>query len=92
MLYAPEVDGKIELAIVYNTALFREGRIALLLEQFASLLAQVVENPELPIGQLSLVTNASRTVLPDPKEALDDSWKGAIHELFAEQARVHRQS
>ena len=43
VLYAPEVDGKIELAIVYNTALFREGRITLLLEQFASLLAQVVE-------------------------------------------------
>ena len=26
-------------------------------------------------------------MLPDPKEALDDSWEGAIHELFAEQAR-----
>jgi amino acid adenylation domain-containing protein len=58
-----------------------------LLEQFASLLAQVVVNPELPICQLSLVTNAARAALPDPKEALDDSWKGAIHELLAEQAR-----
>ena len=57
------------------------------MEQFASLLAQVVDNPELPIGQLSLVTEASRAVLPDPKEALDDSWEGAIHELLAEQAR-----
>jgi amino acid adenylation domain-containing protein len=87
VLYAPEVGGKIELAVVYNTALFREGRIATLLEQFASLLAQIVDNPELPVGQLSLVTDASCTVLPDPKEALDDSWVGAIHELFAEQAR-----
>ncbi len=56
------------------------------MEQFAALLAQVVDNPELPIGQLSLVTDASRTVLPDPKEALDDSWQGAIHELLADQA------
>ncbi|MBM2804326.1 MAG: non-ribosomal peptide synthetase, partial [Deltaproteobacteria bacterium] len=87
VLHAPEVDGKIELAVVYNTALFHEGRITLLLEQFASLLAQVVDNPELPIGQLSLVTDGSRTVLPDPKVALDDSWEGAIHELLAEQAR-----
>ena len=28
VLHAPEVDGKIELTIVYNTALFREARIA----------------------------------------------------------------
>ena len=33
------------------------------------------------------MTDASRAVLPDPKEALDDSWEGAIHELLAEQAR-----
>ena len=87
VLYAPEVDGKIELAIVYNTALFREERIELLLEQFTSLLAQIVKKPDLPIGHLSLLTDASRTALPDPKEALDDSWEGAIHELLAEQAR-----
>jgi amino acid adenylation domain-containing protein len=36
---------------------------------------------------LSLVTDASRALLPDPKEALDDSWEGAIHELLAEKAR-----
>ena len=87
VLHAPEIDGKIELAIVYNTALFREGRITLLLEQWAALLDQVASHPELPISQLSLVTDASRPVLPDPKEALDDSWEGAIHELLAEQAR-----
>jgi amino acid adenylation domain-containing protein len=87
VLYAPEVNGRIELAIVYNTELFRECRITALLDQFATLLAQVAESPELPISQLSLVTDAARAVLPDPKQALDDSWQGAIHELFAEQAR-----
>ncbi|HLN88010.1 MAG TPA: condensation domain-containing protein, partial [Candidatus Limnocylindrales bacterium] len=87
VLSAPEVDGKIELAVVYNADLFRKPRIVTLLEQFASLLEQVGDNPELPIGQLSLVTDAARTVLPDPKETLDDSWEGAIHELLAEQAR-----
>ncbi len=87
VLHAPEVDGRIELTIVYNADLFGERRVVTLLEQFASLLGQIVDNPELPIGQLSLVTDASRTALPDPKEALDDSWEGAIHELLAEQAR-----
>jgi amino acid adenylation domain-containing protein len=75
------------LMVVYNTALFREGRITLLLDQWAALLDQVASHPELPISQLSLLTDRSRFVLPDPKEALDDSWEGAIHELLAEQAR-----
>jgi amino acid adenylation domain-containing protein len=87
VLHAPHVGGKIELAIVYNTALFREGRISLLLEQWAALLDQVASHPDLPISQLSLLTDASRPVLPDPKEALDDIWEGAIHGLLAEQAR-----
>jgi amino acid adenylation domain-containing protein len=88
VLHAPEVGGKIELAIVYNTVLFREDRITLLLEQWAALLDQVASHPELPISQLSLVTDISRTVLPDPKEVLDDMWEGAIHELFSQRARI----
>ncbi len=92
VLHAPEVDGKIELAVVYNADLYRQPRIVTLLEQFASLLAQVVGNPELSIGQLSLVTGAARTALPNPKETLDNSWAGAIHQLLAEQARRSPQS
>jgi non-ribosomal peptide synthetase component F len=87
VLQAPEVGGRIELVVVYNTALFREGRMSLLLEQWASLLEQVTRQPELPISRLSLVTDASRSALPDLEEALDDSWEGAIHELLAGQAR-----
>ncbi len=92
VLHAPEVDGKIELRVVYNTDLFRERRIVALLEQFAALLAQIVDDPELPIGQFSLVTEASHAVLPDPKQALDDSWEGAINEMLAEQAHRLPQS
>jgi amino acid adenylation domain-containing protein len=86
VLQAPEVDGKIALAIVYNADLFRETRIKLLLEQFAFLLEQFIQNPEQPISQPSLVTESSRTALPDPTEALDATWAGAIHEHFAKQA------
>jgi hypothetical protein len=55
VLHAPEVDGKIELAIVYNTDLFQESRIALLLDQFAFLLEQAINHPGRAISQYSLV-------------------------------------
>jgi amino acid adenylation domain-containing protein len=87
VLHAPEIEGRIELAAVYNTALFREQRIALLLEQWATLLEQATKTPELPISQLSLVTDSSRRLLPDPTEILDNKWEGTIHEILSEQAR-----
>ena len=87
VLHAPEIAGKIELVAVYNTALFREERIALILEQWAILLEQATRTPELPIRELSLVTDSSRALLPDPTEVLDKKWEGAIHEILSEQAR-----
>jgi amino acid adenylation domain-containing protein len=87
VLHAPEINGRIELAAVYNTALFREQRIAILLEQWATLLEQATRNPELPISGLSLVTDNSRALLPDPTAVLDKKWEGAIHEILGEQAR-----
>ena len=89
VLHAPETDGKIGLAAVYNTALFREARIALLLEQWVTLLDQVTSSPKRPISQLSLLTESCRAALPDPTEMLDDSWEGAIHEMLTEQARLN---
>ena len=85
-VYAPEIDGRVDLAIVYNAELFSEARIAALLEQFSYLLSQIVENPERPIDQYSLVTPAAQAVFPDPTEGLDNSWEGAIHTLVAIQA------
>jgi len=87
VLYAPEINGKIELVAVYNTALFRERRIALVLDQWASLVEQITSKPELPISSLSLVTDSSLALLPDPTEVLDKKWEGAIHEILSEQAR-----
>ena len=86
VLQAPEIDGQIELAIVYNADLFGESRIMTLLGQFDALLSQIVSNPGQTIEQLSLVTPTAQAVLPDPTEILDRRWEGAIHELLAEQA------
>jgi len=85
-VYAPEIDGRVELAIIYNAELFSEARIAGLLEQFSYLLSQIVEKPDRSIDQYSLVTPSAQAVLPDPTEPLDDTWEGAIHELFSKQA------
>ena len=87
VFHAPEVNRRVELAIVYNADLFNEVRIAALLEQMDYLLSQVVEDPKKTLNQYSLVTPSAQKILPDPTEPLDDTWEGAIHDLFSRQAK-----
>ena len=84
--YLTEVEGGVWIELVYNADLFDEARMAELLAQLESLLAQGVERPDAPLEQLSLVTESARRLLPDPTAALDAGWIGAVHELFAAQA------
>src|SRR5262249_3923384 len=86
VLHVPEVDGHIELAIVYNADLFSKYRIVNLLDQFTHLLSQVTDHPHRRIDEFSLVTPAAVSAMPDPTEPLDDTWEGSIHELFAKQS------
>ncbi len=86
VLHAPEVNGCIELALVYNADLFSEYRIVDVLDQFTYLLAQVADQPHRGIDEFSLVTPSAVSAIPDPTEPLDDTWEGSIHELFAKQA------
>ncbi len=89
-LYAPEKDGAIELAIVYNLNLFSHERVAAILEQWIGLLAQIAAEPEKPIDAYDLRTAAAETVLPNPLAPLNGEWRGAIHELFLESPRINR--
>ena len=66
VLHAPDVDGRIELAMVYNADLFSEGRITNLLDQFAHLLSQVADDPQRGIDEFSLVTPSAVSVIPTP--------------------------
>ena len=59
VLHAPEVDGRIELAMVYNADLFSEHRIINMLDQFTHLLSQVADDPQRGIDEFSLVTPSS---------------------------------
>ena len=84
--YIAEADSRVWIDLVYNADLFDEARMADVLAQIEGLLAQAVERPEEPVDHLSLVTAASRGLLPDPTAPLDGGWIGGVHELFAAQA------
>jgi amino acid adenylation domain-containing protein len=81
-LYVQERSGQIRLDIAYKTEIFSAGRISEMLEQLQHLLQQTVRNPDESIEEFSLVTPATRQVLPDPAAELNADWLGAVHELF----------
>src|SRR6185436_1200686 len=79
-------DG-ITIGLVYNADLFDRARMEELARQLRNVLAQLAETPEAPIDTVSLLTPEAVAVLPDPAGALGEDWYGAVHALFAEQAR-----
>jgi amino acid adenylation domain-containing protein len=83
---APEVGGCIELALIYNADLFSERRAQSMLDQWASLLAQIAGDPERRLQEFSLLTPEAAALLPNPRASLDETWFGAIHELIERQA------
>ena len=86
-LFAMEKRPQIRLQLLYDTDLFSQKWIAELLAQYRYLLDQVVENPDRTIDDYSLVTSTAKQLLPDPTLPLDDTWYGAVHELFADFAQ-----
>ena len=85
-LYAIEEEDGIHLDVVYSTDLFEPERMEELLRQYHRLLEQIVENPETPINQISLVTEVARAVLPDSTQALAAQWYGSVAERVTQQA------
>ncbi|HKI02160.1 MAG TPA: amino acid adenylation domain-containing protein, partial [Thermoanaerobaculia bacterium] len=85
--YLGENAGGLGINLVYNAGLFAPERMAEVLRQFEGLLGQAVADPERPLGGFSLVTPAAAALLPDPRAALSPAWEGAVHSLFARQAR-----
>ncbi len=82
-IYLQEQADTISLMLVYNTQLFDDSRMAVLLEQYAVLLEQICENPQRLVGDFSLVTKPdSGSALPDPTLPLEDRWLGLAHSGF----------
>jgi amino acid adenylation domain-containing protein len=94
LAFSAAEDGEaIRLRLAYNADLFDASRAAEMLAQLALLAKSAAEaaaeRPDVPLSSLSLVTAQAAAVLPDPRETLDDSWRGAVHELFRARAREH---
>ncbi|HEY0022710.1 MAG TPA: amino acid adenylation domain-containing protein [Longimicrobium sp.] len=85
-LYVGEGNGGILVSLVYAADLFDAPRMRGLLAQLEGVLRQAAAAPETRLGALSLATEAARGVLPDPAAPLDETWRGAVHEVFAARA------
>ena len=85
-LYAAERDGRLRFVLVYDTDLFTRERMAEMLDQLLSVLAQVVAQPEAPVSQIALTTDRATAVLPDPSAPLDDTWLGSVAQQCARHA------
>ena len=57
-----------------------------MLDQFEQLLVQIVQKPNARIESFSLLTSASKKILPNPTEALRCEWAGSVHGQFSQQA------
>jgi amino acid adenylation domain-containing protein len=88
-VYAAEGDGAIGFNLVYNADLFDAPRMEELLRQYHLLLANITRDPAAPVGSFPLVTAEAAVLLPDPTAPLGAEWRGAVHTLFAERARLH---
>ncbi len=88
VLYAPEINGSIELAMVYNAELFSAERVTIYMEQLSALLDQIVAAPEQTIDRYSLRTTSTERILPDPVLPLGDQWQGKVAALVSEQAKA----
>jgi len=86
--YLVEQEGGVRIDLVYNAGLFDAARMEEALAQYRLLLEQAVEDPDARIGSYSLVTDAARSVLPDPLEDLDASWPGSVADALARHARA----
>jgi len=86
-LYLAEREDGFRLQLVWNADLFDRPRMEELLRQYRLLLEQIAERPGEVIDLYSLVTPEVRTLLPDPRESLGRVWPGAVHDLFADEAR-----
>ena len=82
-------DDAFDIVLSYQRALFSDQRVSTLLDQFERLVQQAVADPAAGIDTYSLLTPASRPLLPDPSRALERPRYETVPALFAEQVRMN---
>lgn len=76
-------------SLQYNTDLFDQSTIVRMAAHFTVLLESVISDVDLPISELSLLTQEEERLLHSwNRTALDYDPSSPVHALFAEQARV----
>lgn len=74
----------------YNQRLFSSTRIAGIIAQLFQLLENASTDPKQEVGKIDILTNQQRAFLPDPTRELGwSSFRGAIHDIFSENAEAH---
>ena len=86
VLRTPETNDGIAILANYNTDLFSRDWIVGLLRQYKFLLEQIIEDADRKIDDYSLKSDVGG-LLPDPTAPLDESWEGAVHEIFERNAQ-----
>ncbi|KAK6359366.1 large subunit of alpha-aminoadipate reductase [Orbilia brochopaga] len=80
----------ITLSAHYNQLVFSKARISMMIEQLLQIVQTGAANPSISVGGISLITPSQKNILPDPKKNLNwGSFRGAIHDIFAENAKKH---
>ncbi|KTB02657.1 L-aminoadipate-semialdehyde dehydrogenase large subunit [Nakaseomyces glabratus] len=76
-----------DVSIVFNKLLFSQDRITILADQLTLFLTSVLQNAEQVFTKVSLITDSSTSILPDPKANLDwCGFVGCIHDIFQDNA------
>lgn len=86
-VYAGRAQQGYTLTSVYNANLFTAERMQELLDQYVTLLKQIVLQPDASISSYSLVTPRAAEVLPNPAAPLSGAWRGAIQDKLSENAK-----
>lgn len=81
-VYVKDNGDTLHLQLVYQRALFSAERMTCLLDQFRSLLEQIVAAPQKSIRSYSLVTPDSRSLLPDPANVLPEPSYELVTAMF----------
>jgi amino acid adenylation domain-containing protein/non-ribosomal peptide synthase protein (TIGR01720 family) len=81
-VYAADDGTDIHFNVVYDADLFDRARMEALAEQLTGLLGQIAAHPDDPVSRYSLVTGATRALLPDPAAVLDTPEHEPVSQSF----------
>ncbi|KAL3233803.1 L-2-aminoadipate reductase [Nakaseomyces bracarensis] len=84
---ALQLEDQDTISIAYNSLLYTSERIKILADQLTQFISSVIEDPSVCFTKVSLLTQSSTGILPDPTRNLDWSgFVGCIHDIFQDNA------